>query len=177
MRLTASSLPVSIRSMSAALLALLSLSLAPLGNGQTQPGQSGVGVFYDRVPLGVYSFAQYPDRVVTYYDGSGAVTEGPITYRNGLGEVISRRRFVFTHDAPGNFSPRGTTGSVYIEQPVTRVLRVRAGYLHTVSNGLVILDSTAPNPTSQTAETLLSGNGTGRYRQFDITARVNAGAK
>jgi hypothetical protein len=139
--------------------------------------RAGVGIFYDRVPLGVYSFAQYPKRVVTSYDANGVVIGGPITFTNGLREVISRRRFVFTRDAPGNFSPRSTTGSVYVEQPVTRILRLRAGYLHTVSNGLVILDSTAPNPTRQMAETLLSGNGTGRYRQFDITARVKAGVK
>ena len=139
--------------------------------------RAGVGVFYDRVPLGVYSFANYPDRVLTFYDTSGAVTSGPITYVNGLGQVISRHRFVFTQDAPGNFSPRSTTGSLYVEQPLSRNLRLRAGFMQNVSNGLVILDSTAPNPATQTAATLLSGNGTGHYRQFDITAKVRAGAK
>ena len=51
--------------------------------------RAGVGVFDDRVPLGVYSFSQYPQRVVTLYDANGAVTAEPITYVNGLGEVIS----------------------------------------------------------------------------------------
>jgi hypothetical protein len=54
---------------------------------------------------------------------------------------------------------------------------LRAGYLHTVSSGLVILDSTAPDPTTNTAITLLSGNGTARYRQFDVTARVRMNDK
>jgi hypothetical protein len=139
--------------------------------------RAGVGVFYDRVPLSVYSFAQYPERVLTFYDSNGTVSAGPITYLNGLGEVISRRRFVLTRDVPGNFSPRSTTGNLQVEQPVTRNLRLRAGYLQGVSNGLVILDSTAPDPATQTALTLLSGNGTARYRQFDITARVRAGAR
>src|SRR5581483_7309918 len=138
--------------------------------------RAGVGVFYDRVPLGVYSFSQYPQRIVTFY-ANGAATGAPITYVNGLGEVVSHRRFVFNHDVPGNFSPRSTTGSVYVEQPVTRILLVRAGYLRSVSNGLVILDSTAPNPTTRMAETLLSGNGTGRYRQFDVTARLRSSHK
>jgi hypothetical protein len=139
--------------------------------------RAGVGVFYDRVPLSVYSFAQYPERVITFYDSNGTVSAGPITYLNGLGEVISRRRFVLTRDVPGNFSPRSTTGNLQVEQPVTKNLRLRAGYLQGVSNGLVILDSTAPDPITQTALTLLSGNGTARYRQFDITARVRAGAR
>ena len=121
--------------------------------------RAGVGVFYDRVPLGVYSFPEYPERVVTFYDSTGAVASGPIVYMNGLGEVTSRRRFIFSSDVPGNFSPRSTTGTVYVEQPVTRKLRLRAGYLQSVSNGLVILNSTAPDPATQTAATLLSAPG------------------
>ena len=139
--------------------------------------RAGVGVFYDRVPLGVYSFDQFPERVVTFYNPSGAVAAGPITYVNGLGQVLSHRRFVSTSGTPGNFSPRSTTGNIQIEQPVTRNLRLRLGFLQSESNGLVILDSTAPDPATHTAETLLSGTGTGRYRQLDITARVSAGAK
>ena len=138
--------------------------------------RAGVGLFYDHVPLGVYSFAQYPERVVTFYNAPGGVPFGPITYVNGLGEVVSRR-FISSGDSPGNFSPRSTTGSIQIEQPVMSKLRLRTGFLQSVSNGLVILDSTAPDPATHTAATLLSGNGTGRYRQFDITARVSAGAK
>jgi hypothetical protein len=139
--------------------------------------RAGVGVFYDRVPLGVYSFGQYPQRIVTLYDPTGAVAAGPITYINGLGEVISHRRFIYTREVTGNFSPNSTTGSLYVEQPVTRTLRLRAGYRQTVSSGLVILDSTVPDPATHTAMTLLSGTGTARYRQFDVTARLNGGAK
>jgi hypothetical protein len=161
-----------------------SLRVAPRGGINWNPFRrlgtvirAGVGMFYDRVPLGVYSFAQYPERVLTFYDGNGAITAGPITYSNALGEMVSHRRFIFTRDEPGNFSPRSTTGSVHVDQPVTRNMDLRVGYLQTVSSGLVILDSTAPNPATQTATTLLSGNGTAHYRQFDITSRVRAGAK
>ena len=134
--------------------------------------RAGVGIFYDRVPLGVYSFSDYPERVVTFYDANGAMAGGPTTYLNGLGEVISRQRFIFSSGRPGSFSPRSTTGSLSLEQPVTRNLRLRVGYLQSQSDGLVILNSTAPNPATQTAATLLSGTGRGRYRQFDVTARI-----
>jgi hypothetical protein len=139
--------------------------------------RAGVGLFYDRVPLEVYSFSQYPERVVTYYGPDGSVTAGPYTYLNGLGVVDSRHGFVHTSNVPGNFSPRSTTGSIQIEQPITRNLRLRAGYLNTVSSGLVILDSTVPNPVTNTAAYLLSGNGSARYRQFDVTARVRMNDK
>jgi hypothetical protein len=136
-----------------------------------------MGIFYDRVPLGVYSFSQYPERVVTFYDGNGQILEGPITYANGLGEVISRQKLIFREVQAGNFSPNSTTGSIQLEQPITRFVRLRAGYMQTVSSGLVMLDSTLPDLTTDTALTLLSGNGTARYRQLEISARVRAGAK
>ena len=139
--------------------------------------RAGVGLFYDRVPLGVYSFPEYPERVVTFYDNNGGLIGGPITYINRLGEVLSRQRLIFTRDGPGNFSPRSTTGTVQLEQPITRNLRLRAGYLQSESNGLVVLTSAVPSPGAKTGMTLLSGTGTGRYRQFDVTARLRAGDK
>ena len=106
--------------------------------------RAGVGVFYDRIPLGVYSFNQYPERVVTLYDGNGLVTSGPFTYINGLGEVKSHRNFIFSRETPGNFSPRSTTSSLQVEQPITRDLRLRIGYLNAISSDLVILEFYSP---------------------------------
>ena len=139
--------------------------------------RAGMGVFYDRVPLGVYSFDRYPNRVVTVYDGSGQILAGPFTYQNGLGEVISRQKLIFRRVQAGNFSPNSTTGSLQLEQPVTRFVRLRAGYMQTVSSGLVMLDSTLPDPKTHTGLYLLSGNGTARYRQLELSARVRAGEK
>ena len=125
----------------------------------------------------MYSFNQYPERVVTLYDGNGVVTSGPFTYINGLGEVTSHRNFIFSRETPGNFSPRSTTSSLQVEQPITNNLRLRIGYLNAVSSGLVILNSTSPNPATNIAYTLLSGDGNARYRQFDVTARLRMGDK
>ncbi|MDR3717427.1 MAG: carboxypeptidase regulatory-like domain-containing protein [Bryobacteraceae bacterium] len=139
--------------------------------------RAGTGMFYDRVPLGVYSFNQYPDRVVTLYDGNGQILQGPTLYQNGLGEVISRQSLIYRELQAGNFSPNSKTGSIQLEQPVTKFVRLRAGYMQTVSSGLVMLDSTLPDPTTNIAQTLLSGNGTARYHQYEISARVRAGDK
>jgi hypothetical protein len=138
--------------------------------------RAGVGVFYDHVPLDVYAFDRYPNRIVTLYDGAGDVTAGPTTYLNGLG-YVSPRSFIFTRDVAGNFSPISTTGSIYLEQPLTNMVRLRVGYLQTVSSDLIVLDSIAPHPPSQMGLNLLSGDGTAHYRQVDVTTRVRAGGK
>jgi hypothetical protein len=135
-----------------------------------------VGVFYDHVPLGVYSFSLDPERIVTCYDSSGVAASGPITYLNEVGEAVAGRKFVLSRAIAGNFAPASTTGNIQIEQPLTKNLRVRAGYLQTVSSGLVILDSTSPDPATNIARMLLSGSGTARYRQLDVTTRARSGA-
>jgi len=139
--------------------------------------RAGVGIFYDQVPLGVYAFDRYPERIVTSYDGAGNIIAGPTTYFNTLGEVNSPRRFVLTHDVAGNFSPISTIGSIYLDQPLNKAIRLRVGYLQTVSSNLIILDPTTSDPITRTALNLLSGTGTSHYRQFEVTARVRSGRK
>jgi hypothetical protein len=134
--------------------------------------RAGVGVFYDRVPLSVYSYSSYPNETVTMYDSTGQISAGPFLYENGLGTVDTKPRFVFTESQPGNFTPRATTGSIRIEQPVTGRLQLRVGYMQTESSGLVILNSSAPDPVTNTGVRLLSGDGQSRYAQFEATARV-----
>lgn len=134
--------------------------------------RAGVGAFYDRVPLGVYSFDHYPSPTVTFYNGAGQITRGPILLQTGLGEVITGQELVIRTMGAGNFSPGSTNGSVQIEQPVTPYLKLRAGYLQSVSSGLIILDSTLRDPEATTGRLLLSGSGTGRYRQLEFTARL-----
>jgi hypothetical protein len=139
--------------------------------------RAGVGAFYDRVPLGVYSFDHYPTPQMTFYDGAGHITRGPIVLQPGLGEVITGQKLVIRSLTAGNFSPASTNGSIQIEQPLTPSFRLRAGYLQSVSSGVVILDSTLRDPATTAGRVLLSGNGTGRYRQLEFTARLRTGER
>ena len=136
---------------------------------------AGVGLFYDRVPLSVYSFAQCPDQIVTTYNADGSVAMGPILYLNGLGEVLTRRRFVSFEPTPGNFSPRSTTWNVQVEQPLTKRVKLRAGYMSNLSDGLVVLNRSVPDPVTGAAANVLSGIGQSRYRQLEVTTRVGLG--
>jgi hypothetical protein len=136
---------------------------------------AGFGLFFDRVPLSVYSFPQIPDQIVTTYNADGSVASGPILYINGLGEVFTHRRFVYLEPTPGNFAPRSTTWNAQVEQPITKRLKLRASYMSNISDGLVLLDRSVPNPATGSAANLLSGNGQAHYRQLEITNRVALG--
>lgn len=134
--------------------------------------RAGIGLFYDRVPLNVYAFSQYPNRVMTMFDANGRISAGPFVYQNGLGTVDTAYPFVFQEPVAGNFSPRSVTGSLQIEQPLTQYLKLRLGYMQSASSGLVILNTVTPDPATKTGAYLLSGAGQSRYRQFEVTARA-----
>ena len=145
---------------------------------------AGFGWFYDRVPLNVYAFHNYPDQIVTTYDvnsqvpnggevpNGGQVASGPDFYANTLGRALQRFRLVFGAPADGDFSPRSVTWSLQLEQPITKVLKLRAGYSQNDADGLVLLFPVPPDPVTHVGAHLLSGAGEARYRQFEATARL-----
>jgi hypothetical protein len=134
--------------------------------------QAGYGLFFDRVPLNVYCFNKYPDQSITMYGADGEISAGPFLYLNTLGQVKVKRPFVFQRPQDGNFSPQSAIWSLQIEQPLTPLLKLRVGYLQNYSQGLVILNSVAPDPDTNNGAYLLSGVGQSRYRQLEITARM-----
>jgi hypothetical protein len=134
--------------------------------------QAGYGLFFDRVPLNVYCFNKYPDQNITMYGADGQVSSGPFLYLNTLGQVRVKHPFVFQRPQDGNFSPEGAIWSLQIEQPLTPFLKLRVGYLQNYSQGLVMLNSVAPDPDTNNGAYLLSGVGQSRYRQLEITARM-----
>jgi hypothetical protein len=139
---------------------------SPLGDaGPTV--RAGAGVFYDRVPLDVFSFAQYPNQVVTTYP-SGI----PITYLNALGEVVSRDPFLFHENKVGDFSPRSSTWSFQLDQQFRPWLKLKASYVQNVSAGLIIMNPIAPASPDASGTMLLTGNGQARYHQLEISGRL-----
>ncbi|MBZ5577364.1 MAG: TonB-dependent receptor [Acidobacteriia bacterium] len=139
--------------------------------------RAGFGLFYDRVPLNVYAFANYPNQVVTLFDGAGQIAGGPFFYQNALGQVNLRSPFVHQEPIAGNFSPRSATASGLIEQPLARSLKLRVGYMQIDSAGLVNLNPQAPDPVTNMGAYTLSGAGRSRYRQFEVTTRVRMNEK
>ena len=132
----------------------------------------GFGFFYDHVPLNVYSFKQFPKAVETYYDAAGQVAGGPYFFGNALDVVNVRIPFTFRKAGPGDFSPQSATGSVQIEQPAGRYVRLRVSYIHNQSAGLVMMNLVPPDPVTMVGARELIGNGQARFRQIEATARV-----
>ncbi len=137
--------------------------------------RTGIGVFYDRVPLNVYSFSGLPDPIVTTYDTNGNLINGPRHYYNVTQTLIDRRLpLLSSEQVPGNFAPYSITWSAEIEHPITRWLRVRANYLQGNSNGLITL---APGQILEQGTWLdaliLGGNGQARYEQLELTAKMS----
>jgi hypothetical protein len=149
---------------------------APLeGHGTTI--RAGAGYFYDHVPLNVYCFNKFPDQAATFFGPQGEVIAGPYLYLNTLGQSRVRHPFIFQKPEDGNFSPRSTTIMIQIEQPISPRLRLRSGYMQSLSDGLMILDPVAPDPMTGLGAYLLSGSGESRYHQFETTLRYKVSEK
>jgi hypothetical protein len=138
--------------------------------------RAGFGMFYDRVPLNVYSFNHYPKEAIDFFDAAGNVTAGPFLYANTLGVADVRSAFIFHHSVAGDFSPQSATGSLQLEQPISGSLHLRVSYMQNQSQGLVTMNPIAPDPVSNIGAYELRGDGVSRYRQLEVTARVKAGS-
>ncbi len=149
------------------------LVYSPFRSGRTI-FRAGTGVFYDRVPLNVYGFALYPDQIVTTYNPGGTILSGPFRYFN-LTEAAapSHSPLIYRENGvPGNFAPYSINSNLQAEQIVSPRLRLRANYLLSHSEGLIVL---TPQVTDTTHAFVLNGSGSSRLRQLELTAAASAG--
>ena len=130
--------------------------------------RGGVGIFYDRVPLNVFSFYRYPEQIITTYGANGQILD--VHHYTNITDRAEGRKFPFirSRDNIGNFAPYSATWNVEVEHPISRLLRIRANYLLSNSYGLVIV---TPKVVQGRDAFVEGSGGKARYRQLELTAR------
>ncbi|HLX42203.1 MAG TPA: hypothetical protein VKR43_02160 [Bryobacteraceae bacterium] len=141
---------------------------SPFGNRRTVV-RAGYGLFYDHLPLDIYTFARYPLRTLTFYAPDGSIIGAPMPFINVIGSSTGPRSFFINgQQVAGAFSPRGGTLNLQIEHSFSPLLRVRAVYTDNQSVGLVVVE---PEQLGTVDEIVLNGDGKSRYRQAEVTAK------
>jgi len=134
--------------------------------------RGGVGIFYDTLPLNTYAFSSYPEQIVTTYDGSGNITDGPRRYLNLTSTALnSGFPFIIQQNKSGNFAPYSVAWNVEAEQEVTESLMLRVRYIHSDGQNQLTL---APETTPAASALVLGGSGTLQSSQTELTARLGA---
>ena len=137
--------------------------------------RGGYGIFYDRVPLSVYSFSRNPEQLITSYGPDGQVIGQPRRYLN-ITEADLGKRFPFIDSGvtAGNFAPYSKTMNLSIEHPLSPWLRLRANYTHSDSSGVMIL---TPRVVQGQDALVLGGGGRSQNRQMEMTAKLSWGSQ
>ena len=131
--------------------------------------RGGAGVFYEHVPLSVYAFRSYPEQVVTTYDTSGNIIDGPREFLNVLAQHHAHMLLAHRGERVGNFVPYSIAENLEVEQQVSTHVKVRVGYLQNDSQGLVVIN---PGKVRSFDALILNQNGASRYRQLEVTSVV-----
>ena len=146
----------------------LGFAWSPFNNERTVL-RAGYGLFYDHLPLDIYTFSRYPLRTITDYAPDGSIIGVPAVYSNVIGSVTGPRSFfVNGQQVAGAFSPRGSTLSLQAEHSYSAHLRLRAVYTDNQSVGLIVFE---PDVQGSAHEIVLNGDGKSRYQQAEVTAR------
>jgi hypothetical protein len=129
-----------------------SVLLTLTGDGKTLLS-GGAGIFYDRVPLMLPTFPDLPDRTVSIYDSTGAISSST----------------AFVNRIEGGLqNPRSTSWNVELERQVTSRFTARAGYQErNTARDFVVSPVTGP----ESAVISLSNGGSDSYREFQVTGR------
>lgn len=141
---------------------------SPLGDS-SMVIRGGLGIFYDSIPLETYAFSNYPEQVVTTYDGNGNITDGPHQFLNVTSESPSRFPFIHQSSRNGNFAPYSFAWNIEGERIVGQYFSLRLRYLHADASNQLTL---SPQISGNESALVLAGSGTLQTRQFEFTSRV-----
>jgi hypothetical protein len=131
--------------------------------------RSGVGLFYDHVPLLAADFTANPNRQVTFFDSTGRPLGSPLIFRNLYGNSTHTQN---SARLPFGTTPYNFTWNLEGDHELRPSVALRANFLISHSYGQFIV-----NPLSNGATTPaimgLFNDGTYDYREFEITMHLS----
>jgi hypothetical protein len=134
----------------------LGVAYAPFADGRTVI-RGGVGLFYDSVNLGVASFEQMQQRVLTRFGTDGVHAAGaPVRQRLAL-------------DGGEMRTPRSVNWNVEVDREWVKNLFVRVGYAQRAARREFLVNPVGDSPRDGLL--LLSNGGRATYKEFQVTAR------
>jgi hypothetical protein len=135
--------------------------------------RGGIGLFYDKVPLNIRSFARYPSRTVTQYAADGVTVIDSRHYFNVLVDTPPIEPLDFRTRAGGEagFVPENLKWNVQLDQVVAHWLDLRANLTGSRTDHIYIV-----NPELDfrgRSGIVLRSAGQATYRALELTARFH----
>ena len=150
---------------------------SPVANRKTVI-RGGIGLFYDKVPLNLRSFAEFPARVVTRFDLDGMTVVDQRRFTNVLVSAGAPPSFQPEHrdpDGEAAFVPENVSWNLQIDHAFHPWLAVRANVMASSTSNIYIVNPLT-NPAGQSA-IVLSSTGDSTYRALELAGRVGRGPR
>jgi hypothetical protein len=140
--------------------------------GGTTVIRGGLGTFFDKVPLNIRTFTQYPARTVTRYRGDGSTVLDRMVFANTLVDsVLSAQPLGDDPIAETAFVPQNFTWNVQLDQTVNTFMSVRADFIDSRTSNVYVVDPR----TDASGQPIIALGSSGRsaYRALELTARLS----
>ena len=139
--------------------------------------RGGVGVFYDKVPLNIRSFARYPSRTVTHYAADGVTVIDSHHFVNVLVDTLPIEPLDFRRrsNTEAGFVPENLKWNVQLDQIVSAWLSLRANLTGSRTDHIYIV-----NPELDyrgRSGMVLRSAGQATYEALELTARLSLARK
>ena len=132
--------------------------------------RGGIGLFFDKVPLNIRSFAQYPARIVTRYGLDGATIIEQRRFTNVLVDAAPIAPLDFAQsEVDAGFVPENLTWNIQLDQIINSWLSLRANLISSHTTNIYIVNPEL-DYRGQSAIVLRSA-GHATYRALELTAR------
>jgi Carboxypeptidase regulatory-like domain/TonB-dependent Receptor Plug Domain/TonB dependent receptor-like, beta-barrel len=135
--------------------------------------RGGIGLFYDKVPLNIRSFARYPSRTVTQYAADGVTVIDSHHFVNVLVDTppIEPLDFRRRASSEAGFVPENLKWNIQLDQIISQWLDLRANLTVSRTDHIYIV-----NPELDfrgRSGIVLRSAGQARYRALELTARFH----